>query len=83
MADQSFSSFADLKEFKSKLRHQEAQEAQAKADAIEVKAGSEHLNPIKRKAREAQAALAQEAQAAQATPARSERAPARPAVLRS
>lgn len=80
MADQSFSSFADLKEFKSKLRHQEAQEAQAKADAIEVKAGSEHLNPIKRKAREAQAALAQEAQAAQATPARSERAPARPAV---
>ena len=46
MADQSFSSFADLKEFKSKLRHQEAQEAQAKADAIEVKAGSEHLNPI-------------------------------------
>ena len=79
MADQSFSSFADLKEFKSKLRHQEAQEAQAKADAIEVKAGSEHLNPIKRKAQEAQAALAQEAQA-QAAPARSERASARPAV---
>ena len=80
MADQSFSSFADLKEFKSKLRHQEAQEAQAKADAIEVKAGSEHLNPIKRKAQEAQAALAQEAQAAQTSQVTSVPERARPKV---
>ena len=84
MADQSFSSFADLKEFHAKLRHQEAQMAQAKADAIEVKAGTEHLNPLKRKAQAAQAALNSEQGAAEsardrATPqvssAQSERAP--------
>lgn len=84
MADQSFSSFADLKEFHAKLRHQEAQMAQAKADAIEVKAGTEHLNPLKRKAQAAQAALNSEQGAAesardratpQASSAQSEHAP--------
>lgn len=74
MAEQSFSSFADLKEFHSKLRQQEAQMAQAKADAIEVKAGTEHLNPIKRKAQEAQAALKKEAEG-QVRPASQPKAP--------
>ena len=65
MADQSFSSFADLKEFRAKLRQEEAQLAQAKADAIEVKAGSEHLNPLKREAQAAQAALRADQKAAE------------------
>ena len=46
----SFSSFADLKDLQVRLRQQEADQAQAKADAIVVKEGNEHLNPIKQKA---------------------------------
>lgn len=46
----SFSSFADLKDLQIRLRQQEADQAQAKADAIVVKEGSEHLNPLKQKA---------------------------------
>lgn len=46
----SFSSFADLKDLQARLRRQEADQAQAKADAIVVKEGAEHTNPLKQKA---------------------------------
>lgn len=59
MADRSsFSSFADLKDLQNQLRRQEAAQAQARANAIEVKAGTEHLNPLKQQAARAQAAVA-------------------------
>lgn len=47
---QSFSSFADLQDFRTQLRQKEADDAQRKADAIEVEKGKEHLNPLKQKA---------------------------------
>lgn len=50
MSSNSFSSFADLKDLQARLRQQEADIAAAKADAIVVKEGSEHLNPLKQKA---------------------------------
>lgn len=47
---QSFSSFADLQNLRVQLRQKEADEAQRKADAIEVDKSREHLNPLKQKA---------------------------------
>lgn len=56
----SFSSFADLKDLQVRLRKQEADQAQAKADAIVVKEGSEHLNPLKQQAAKLAGRVAQD-----------------------
>ena len=45
-----FSSFADLKDLRQSLRQQEAEQAQAKADAIIVDDEQAKTNPLKQKA---------------------------------
>lgn len=49
--NQSFSSFADLKNLQQQLREKEAQEAQQKAEAIIVSQEQEQSNPLKQKAK--------------------------------
>lgn len=73
MGDRSFSSFADLKDLQVRLRKQEADHAQAKADAIVVKAGTEHLNPLKQHAAKLNAQVAQESRASKKDKAQEQR----------